>query len=578
MRRSIFLHHTGYGSDWAKSSKRQSGGIGIFGALVLGLAVLFTAVSIDTGRLMLEQRRLQKIADMAALDASSASGNCGDGTAGAADAAAQESAARNGYTGNLGSETNGILLGITDSSGGVRQFTPSDPDVATAVQVTTSSTVPASLVAGGIFGEQVTLSAMAVAERQAVAAFSAGSLLLSLDSKESAVLNTLLNGILGSSLSLDAIGYQGIANTSVKLLDLVNASADVGTVNELLNSDVAVSDLLQLYLDAVNSTGTADAQVITALGDLAAGVSSAAVHVGDVLNVTTPNPEDALNASVNLLDLITTTAIVANGTHALTLPLGINILGLSINSLLEVIEPPQIAIGPPGKDADGNWKTQVNTAQIRLRTDVTGDVPILPLVLKAKVDLGINLQVAQGSAWLESIQCSRLSNSNSVVKIGAQPGIASLSITKSGGVGPSGEIVTQLNSILFGYKDALGLKIGLNLPLQDANSTELSYDVDLSDSDSLPVTQRASSTLGGSLGNGLSELADSLVITTEILGALTLALGTILSLVISIVLEPVLSGLASALFDPLLSILGIEVGNLDVQLIDVEMFRPELLI
>ncbi|PKM36244.1 MAG: hypothetical protein CVV06_12040 [Gammaproteobacteria bacterium HGW-Gammaproteobacteria-10] len=58
---------------------RQRGVLGLLGGLVLFLSVLFTALAMDTGRLMLEHRRLQLVADMAALDASSQSGGCGDG-------------------------------------------------------------------------------------------------------------------------------------------------------------------------------------------------------------------------------------------------------------------------------------------------------------------------------------------------------------------------------------------------------------------------------------------------------------------------------------------------------------------
>jgi len=38
-------------------------------ALTLGLALLFMLLTVDSGRLYLEQRKLQRIADMAALEA-----------------------------------------------------------------------------------------------------------------------------------------------------------------------------------------------------------------------------------------------------------------------------------------------------------------------------------------------------------------------------------------------------------------------------------------------------------------------------------------------------------------------------
>ncbi|MGH8550451.1 MAG: TadG family pilus assembly protein [Methylococcales bacterium] len=546
------------------------------GALVLGLAIVFTALSIDTGRLTLEQRRLQKIADMAALDTSSHAGSCGEGSLASASLAAQASAVRNGYKGNLNGESNAVVLGNTDASGGVRTFLSSDPEAATAVQVTTRGTVPASLMAGGIFSDEVTLQARAVAERQALGGISAGSLLLSLNSKDSVILNRLLNGMLGSNIAFDAVSYQGIADAQVTLLDLVNASASAGTVNELLTTDMSAGELMQLYADAVNLSGTANAGVSALLSQLiTVNIPNANLQLGEVIDLTTPDTEAAATANVNLLDLITTTALVANGNHAITLPLAVTLPAglLSVQSALEVIEAPQIAIGPPGKDAGGNWRTQVNTAQIRLTTDIKSTVSLGGL-LSAKVDLGINIQVAQGSAWLDSIQCRSLGNPTSVVKVGAQPGIASLSISKSNGSGAAGEIIVK--TVLLG--DVAKVTVGLNLPVEDPSSTDLVYIVNLDDPDSLPEVQRASSTLAGSLSNGLSDLADHLALNATLLKFINLGLNGILNSVVSGLLEPLITQLATATLDPLLRVLGIQIGSLDVQLFDVDESRPDLLI
>ena len=43
---------------------RQRGAIGLMAALTLGLALLFMLLVVDSGRLYLEQRKLQRIADM----------------------------------------------------------------------------------------------------------------------------------------------------------------------------------------------------------------------------------------------------------------------------------------------------------------------------------------------------------------------------------------------------------------------------------------------------------------------------------------------------------------------------------
>ncbi|MGR8998944.1 MAG: TadG family pilus assembly protein [Gammaproteobacteria bacterium] len=549
----------------------QRGAFGIMGALTLLLGVLFTALAVDSGRLMLEHRRLQSVADMAALDAAAQSGSCGDGTLATADAAAQASAGRNNFAVG-GTQTLNVALGNV-TTGGVRVFTAGDPSSAQAVEVTAGNTVPASLVAGGLLGEQVALQAVAVAERQAQAGFSAGSLLVSLNTDDSELLNSLLGGILGSQVNL--VAYSGIAATNVTLLNLVHAAAGVGTVQELLVAELNVGELLQIYADAVTDSGVVNADVDLALQQLiSASVTNLTLILGDVLAVSAPNVESAASASVNLLDLITTTVLVANGQNALTVPLGINLPGglLNVNTILKVIEPPQIAIGPPGKNVQGDWLTQAHTAQVHLETKVQSHINLLGL-LGADVDLALLLEVAQGTAWLQSVQCRNQQNPDSIVTIGAQPGIASVKLTMaSDTAAPAANIHLTLASLPLADVTA-----GLGLSLQNPSEDELVYTVEGNPVDALPMVQRTSSSVGGSLGNGLTNLADSVQIDVNLLGA-GLSFGDILDAVVGGLLEPLLTQLVTAIVDPLLRLLGIQIGSVDVQLFSLTIGRPALLI
>ncbi|MBN2701788.1 MAG: TadG family pilus assembly protein [Methylohalobius sp. ZOD2] len=565
--------------------RHQRGVIGIWGALTLGLAVLFTVLSVDTGRIMMEQRRLQKIADVAALDAASQTGACGDGTHAPAQAAAQASADRN----DLGPDgTLEVMLGdILTNADGVRTFQATDPDIAMAVQVTAGNSVPASLVAGGIFGETVNLRASAVARRQALAGFSGGSLLASMNSEDSALLNALLGGVLGSNVNLELVSYNGIANIQkLTLADLVNATAGVGTVNELLDADLSLNQWLQIYADAVNASGVADATVIAATQTLAnAAVSNLSANFGDILAVTAPNQEEAANASINLLDLITTTALVANGQNALSLPLNVSLPGelLNVQTTLEVIEPPQIVIGPPGRDEDGNWRTQMHTAQIRLLTPVqsTIDLNVAGLAgVRAEVDLALQLNVAQGSAWLEKIQCRRIGNGGSVATIGAQPGIASLNLVRAVDPTSPGARIDVSAILLLTRVSVATVMVNVDLPLQNSDSTQLQFEVDTFDEENiLPMTQRASSGIGDSLGNALGS-GDNLNIDVKLLGAISLPLldTLIADALLGQLLAPLLNQLGTTTLDPLLRLLGIELGSLDVQLFELDVDQPALLI
>ncbi|MGD7034501.1 TadG family pilus assembly protein [Methylotuvimicrobium buryatense] len=576
-------------SRCARSLARQRGALGILGAMVLLLSILFTALAVDTGRLMMEQRRLQTIADMAALDASSQSGWCGDGSLSTAEAAAQASAARNNHP-VAGDRTLVVLLGnISLGAGGVRNFVADNPSTATAVRVTAGNTVPASLFAGGILGREATLQATAVAERRALAGFSLGSGLLSVNSEKSTVLNALLGGILGSSLDLSAVSYESIASTNISLLSLVQAAAGVGTVNELLKAPVSVGDLLQIYANAVSASDVADVEVAAAMQTLAStAISNAELTLGDVLAVTAPNVEEAASAEVNLLDLITSTALIANGNSALTLPLNFGLPGgLTVSTVLNVIEPPQLAIGPPGMDVDGNCRTEAKTAQVRLGLTAQGSLvksvvggllgegllgsllnglfSLLGALLGSSdlidVDVLINLavEIAQGRACLESIQCIGLDSPKSLVTIGVEKGIANLDL----------DVLVTLNLkvvrlLLFPSYEDIQVPLSLSLNLSDAIEESLQFEVGPGD---LPQTQRADSNVGQSLANALED--ENLVNVAGVdLNSLGIAAGLV---------RIILAAVAPVL-DALLSVLGVEIGYADVKLIDLDSGRPDLLI
>ena len=76
---------------------RQRGAIGLIGAVTLGIALLFLLLVVDSGRLYLEKRKLQRVADTAALEAVSRSGTCAAPANNAAQFAT-ESAARNNFS------------------------------------------------------------------------------------------------------------------------------------------------------------------------------------------------------------------------------------------------------------------------------------------------------------------------------------------------------------------------------------------------------------------------------------------------------------------------------------------------
>jgi len=534
----------------ANSLVRQRGAIGILGTVTLMLAVLFTALVVDSGRLWMQKRHLQTVADIASIQAARNIG-CGV-TLSNVTQAAQLAAAANGYTDNLANSPNVVeLVNVTTNASGIRQYSAGGSE---AVRVYATRVVPASLVVGGLFGNTITLNAEAVSRADpAIAAFSAGSFAASIDTEDSVLLNGLLGGMLGSSLDLDLISYQGIAAADITLNDLLEASGQVGGLDSLLNSQMSVGDMASLAATAMSNSGTASASAIAGMQEIAAaGVGGTAVALGDILNVTTPDPEAAGRVGINALSLITTTAMIANGSNAISMPLSVNIPGLSVSSQVNIIQPPQIAIGPAG-DNSGNICTTLTTAQVDAVAVVTSSLPV------AKIDLALHAQVAQGSAGLGAISSS---GGQTTATILASPGIASLTLTNAAGTGPA-RISTLLNAPI--------ADVTLNLPVQAASPQSLVFNVDHPVVDHLPQTQTVSSSVGDSLEDALS----GGVINVSPLGLGNTILAPTVNTVATTIISPLLGEIGRVLLDPLLEMLGIKVGGMDVTLEGVQIRQAE---
>ena len=86
--------HGQHGMPVFSTRRTQQGAALIMTAGFMLLAVLCLALEVDTGRLYVEKRKLQRVADMAAIEAMARDGACNTGTAATY---ATESAARNSF-------------------------------------------------------------------------------------------------------------------------------------------------------------------------------------------------------------------------------------------------------------------------------------------------------------------------------------------------------------------------------------------------------------------------------------------------------------------------------------------------
>lgn len=370
---------------------KQRGAIGLMAAGVLAVVLAFTLLVIDSGRLYLEKRKLQGVADTAALEAVSRNGTCLAGLSAAAYAG--QSVARNYFVVGNGNTLVTSCGSVTTGASGQRTFS-ANPALSSAIQVVASKTVTTS-VAGGVWalfsGNPVSLntvlSATAVAAKPtpSLAQLTINSTLASVNTASAGLLNPLFSGLLGGNLNLTLAGWNGLLNTNISLLSYldqlaINLGVTAGNYTQLLNTNVTASQLIQAAITVLTANG-ATADVLTALGSLKiAAINQAPLTLGQILQLQTGTTAAALNANLQVFQLIQGVVQLSNSQSAAAATLPVSLLGLAnITTQVKVIEPPQLsAIGDPALAAAnplGPNAIYVRTAQVR--TEVTVSLPVL---------------------------------------------------------------------------------------------------------------------------------------------------------------------------------------------------------
>jgi hypothetical protein len=174
------------------------------------------------------------------------------------------------------------------------------------------------------------------------------------------------------NVDVTLIGHEGATVPTVTLGDLLEAAGKTGTPEELVDVDLSIAEVATAALELLVVGAEDDASVTAGVLDVLEAMASMQVgHVslGQVLTVS-GDERAALRTGIEVFTLIDALAHaeVANLEHAIAVDalVGDGILAADIL----VIEPPQLAIGPAGRDADGNWRTEARTAQLALELDL----------------------------------------------------------------------------------------------------------------------------------------------------------------------------------------------------------------
>lgn len=531
----------------------------------------------------------------------------------------------------------GVEVGMIDVVGGLRTFVPladGNPAVnAVRVNLTRPQPTPFLIPFGAVFGGGQ-LYASATAQQAAVGSFSVGSGLLSLNG---GIVNGLLGGLLcapgdtacqNSIVSLNVVNSMtGLVNTQITLGQLgVAVGLSVTDLSDPLTLSTAtplLSDVLDGLVGAL-ADGVVDPVVINLLRGLANAASNPGeVPLGQLLGVVNGLGGDT--PIINLFDLLIALgqATVADPSGVTPIDLGgtngnginLNVPGVAkVSTFLKVLEPPQLGLGRPGQ-------AEAKTAQIRLLVrieaggilngllDLLNDVLGLVFfllggnltVVPPPLNLGIDVAVAGAAATLERIQCPRsgVNNGEPIVGIDARTATATVEVGTFLGSASSAPALSATGTLPLVSLRLLGggLDLGLGLTSVGVGDTPPAPLAPITDftiigtpAQGQPLVYRADGIppVAAVAANPQSISSPTTVsinlnlISTPRGSGLGAFLGGLLSAILNGVLallNPLLAlvnGLTTALVDPLLSLLGIQLGTATVTMNAVQTGQPIL--
>ncbi|PZQ23270.1 MAG: hypothetical protein DI569_05335 [Sphingopyxis macrogoltabida] len=365
----------------------RRGGVSIVTAFAMTMLIGSAAFAVDVGSLYLDRRKLQGIADAAALAA-------------AAQPSEGLTAARRVVTANCDC---GIM--ITELAGGTyapdrdkpaeSRFTPGGTSP-NAVRVTLAQERP--LFFGRLLtGRTGMIRVSATGARQGYAAFSLGSRVAAV---HGGLPNALLSALTGSQVNLSVMDYEALASADIDLLAFSDAlrtevGADVLTFGQTLDTEVTLPQLLSALAKA--SDGRV-ADTLEYLADRALPrtlIPSRAIDLGprsSSIRIDGANP-----VNVNANDLLRAMLGLANGNRQLDLSVASELPGGSgVDVALIIGEPPADSPLIAVTDMED---VVVRTAQTRLKLETRVATPL------ASVDVPLLVELGSASARLTDIDC-----------------------------------------------------------------------------------------------------------------------------------------------------------------------------
>lgn len=538
----------------ARLRRDRRAGVGIMIAAAMPVLVGATALAVDLGSAMLETRQLQGAADAAAMAAA--------GDPSRADALARAALATSHWPGAVTvATTTGHYSG--DSTIAPADRFVADSGTANAVRVTLSTPAPSYFAR--IFGvRSIPIRRSATAAQINLASFSLGSRLAAVNG---GLVNGLLGGLTGSTLSLSVMDYNALAGANIDLFGFIDAlrttaSISAGSYDKALDATVTTGQILQAAASAAETNG--DLQAAAALRLLMAQSGNRSIKLATLIDPGLLGGQDKVDPGafkLNAMDLVTAALETASAKRQVALDLGAGLPGLAQTKVTVAIgERPE---NSPWLAVTDDGEPVIRTAQARIYAETTiGGAALLGNIVSIKLPLYV--EMASAEARLKAIDCST---------------DASRGVTAEAKTGPSTLAIGSVDTSKlqnFTTKLTVGKVALVHALLLDVNG-RATIDLGAAEDwqplrfDQAQIDRAAVQTVSSS--SAVSGLAESLIRNLHLdvaglpLGPVVSALGSTLMLV-----APVLDGL----IDTITSTLGVHYGQADVRVTGMRCGTPAL--
>jgi uncharacterized membrane protein len=526
--------------------KDERGAVLVLAAVGLVMAMIFAGMAVDLGFIAQRARQDQKVADLVALDAvRMLPGTVDQTAAGSVTVAAKASATRNSFA--YGSTGYSLVVEWGPSKTGPFTSNTANLGAATAVRITATS--PHKNMLPFLSGP-ANVVRKAVATKKDIAGFTLGSSLLTINTSSSALLNPIVGGMLHGTVNLSLLSWQGLAAGKVTLSALQTQLAalglSVGTPTQLLNTNLTLAQFYQATANALTLNGdTANAAIFNLLKVQA--LTAATFKLGDMITVEQGAESSAANAQLNLLQLVTGSAELANGSSLVSVPnVGITVPNAgSVALSLSVIEGAKTYIGTAGTGP------HVTTGQLALTITPTVNLINLLGLLKVAGTFPVEVHAAGATGTLKSVACP---SKNIVVTV--DPTAFSGSVKTS-----TLEVTTLLGIHVLDVNQTNSISVPVDAPAQDVPftySTDFDPPNTVSKHVASPVGLQTANVVNGSTSNinllGIPIGLNAGSILNGVLGALDTMVGDLDTLVVT----------------PLLKALGMDIGGADVTALGID--------